>query len=87
MADKKVGDVIEAGEFLLFTSGSYSDFGVVGIFRATQRFELPGRESKYGKPGEIEIDTEKIASDPTLVEGSRVHGTVARLVRERSPNW
>jgi hypothetical protein len=68
MIDKKAGDVIEAGEYLLFTSGEYSDFSVNGIYRAKKQFVMPGKVKLYGKLGELEPDTAAVSADPALVE-------------------
>lgn len=65
---KKVGEWVEAGDFLLFTSGEYSDFGVNGLYRAKQRFQIPGMQRKYGKPGELQPDIYAISATPELVE-------------------
>lgn len=65
-AEKKVGDVIEAGELLLFTQGCYSDFGVNGIYRAKKQFVMPGKLDKWSR--EMQPDIYGVSADPELVE-------------------
>lgn len=51
----------EAGEFILFTEGEYSNYGVQGLFRAIRAFNLDeiglGKKSDYRNridvPGEL----------------------------------
>lgn len=36
------GDVIKAGTFVLLTDGSYSQYGVSGLYRAKEDIVIPG---------------------------------------------
>lgn len=71
--DLHVGDVVEAGTFLLLTSGEYSSFGVNGLYRAKQRFVIPGRPRRgwTAKPGELEVDVHALTTNPDLLEEIR----------------
>lgn len=65
MMDLSVGDVIKAGTFVLLTSGSYSSYGVTGLFRATKDTTVPGRQRRYGASGALEPDNAMLS---TLLE-------------------
>lgn len=56
------GETIPAGTIVLMTSGSYSDFGVNGLYRAIADTVVPGRPARYGKPGEMEVDSELLST-------------------------
>jgi hypothetical protein len=74
MREKQVGDTIEAGELLLFTAGSYSSYGVSGIYRAKKRFVMPGKPDCYRV---MYPDIHAVSADPELVEElayTEVHG-------------
>jgi hypothetical protein len=62
----KVGDTIKAGELLLFTSGTYSDFYVNGLYRAKVDFVMP--TAPGGWAGTAAPDIYKVSADPSLVE-------------------
>lgn len=64
---KKVGETVEPGELLLLTSGSYSDFGVIGLYRAKQRFVVPGKLGRYD-PHTLAPNIDAVASNPALVD-------------------
>lgn len=61
----KVGDTIPAGALVLLTQGSYSDYGVTGLFRAPMDTVVPGRATRFCKPGELEPDNSLLS---TLLE-------------------
>lgn len=68
MKEAKVGDVIKAGELILLTSGSYSGYGVSGIYRAKADVVIPGRRRDYGKTVEIDADNHALSVMPELEE-------------------
>jgi hypothetical protein len=62
----KVGDTLKAGTFVLFSSGSYSDYGIGGLYRVKDDVVIPGKSMRYGKPGEMEPDQELLSTNPAL---------------------
>ena len=56
---------IKAGQIVLWTSGSYSGYGVCGIFRAKVDFTVPARVSRYREPYH---DFQSCATNPALVD-------------------
>lgn len=68
MAQKRVGDVVEPGEVLLLTSGSYSDYCVLGVYRVKERFTIPGCPHPWGRPGELIVDQGRITANPQWVD-------------------
>jgi len=64
--DVSVGDEIKAGQLLLLSSGSYSGYGVGGLFRAKRDFVMPGKKETYSK--HVNPDGYKVTADPELVE-------------------
>lgn len=66
---KKVGDTVTAGEYLLFTGGSYSSFGVNGLYRARKAFVIPGKKRPGWHGGRDMVpDQGAMSSDPELLE-------------------
>ena len=50
---------------MLFTAGSYSDYGVNGLYRAKRDFVVPGRPDVYG---EVAPDIYAMSADVALVD-------------------
>lgn len=58
----EAGGTIPAGTIVLLTSGSYSSYGVIGIYRAKIDVVVPSRALAYGRPGEVEPDVDLLAT-------------------------
>ena len=72
----EVGATIPAGTTVLLTSGSYSDFGVWGIFRAEQDVVVPGKPNRHNwrkyKGGDV-VDLALLSTLLTEVDYVTVH--------------
>jgi len=51
----EAGDTIKAGTIVLITGGVYSEFGVVGIFRAITDVIVPVYTNYWGRENGIDI--------------------------------
>lgn len=73
MPDLEPGDVIKAGTLVLLTSGEYSNYGVVGLFRAEVDVTVPGK--KWFPTSRTEFaDVQLLSTRLVEVPYTEVHG-------------
>lgn len=69
MKDFKVGDTVKAGDYLLFTNGAYSDYGVDGLYRAKCDFVIPGEPgTSWSGQANVRVAQHAISIRPEWVE-------------------
>lgn len=67
MSDDDIGKLVKKDTLLLLTSGSYSSYSVIGVFRAKVDFTVPGKPM-YPKSRSNVVDVDKIAASVEWVE-------------------
>ena len=65
MATMRVGETLPAGTIVLLTASEWSDYEVIGLFRAPADTVIPGRAMRPGQPGEQVPDLARLS---TLLE-------------------